>query len=288
MNTFLPDRIKAYLNERGLTDAVLERNKITWDGEKIVIPIFNADGLWIFNKYRRDPATGVGPKYTYDKGATSSLYGAEKLQLFDRVIVCEGEFDALILEAQGLTGVCSTGGAGTFKQDWFELMTGKELFMCFDNDDAGRKGMEKLARMHPDIKMIPLPREIGEHGDITDFFVRLGKTRKDFEVLMRVAEPIILPPEPKPEPRRAGSFDPAKNARFNQAKEVPLSALLKFNGAGFAHCPFHADKTPSFHWIKKTNRWHCFSCGENGDGIDLIMRTQNLTMKEAIDHLLKV
>lgn len=287
MPTFLPDRIKAYLNDRGLPDDILERNKVTWDGEKIVIPVFNADGMWLFNKYRRDPAVDAGPKYTYDKGATSALYGAEKIPLFDRVIICEGEFDALILEAYGLTGVCSTGGAGTFKAEWFDLMAGKELFMCFDNDDAGRKGMERIARMRPEIKMIPLPRDVGEHGDITDFFVKLKKTRKDFEVLMRVSQPLELPPEPKPEPRRPGN-NGAKGERLEQAKTVPLSVLLKFNGAGFAKCPFHGDKTPSFHWIKKTNRWHCFGCGEHGDGIDLVMRLNNMPMKDAIDHLLKL
>lgn len=285
MENFLPDRIKIYLNERGLTDAVLERNKITWDGERIVIPVFNADGMWLFNKYRRDPATDSGPKYTYDKGATSSLYGSEKISLFDRVIICEGEFDSLILEAQGLTGVCSTGGAGTFRAEWFDLMVGKELYICFDNDDAGRKGIERVTRMRPDIKMVTLPRDVGDHGDITDFFVKLGKTRKDFEILMKVAQPLELPPEqkPKPTPRRKVDGD-----RLERAKSIPLDQLLKFDSRGFAKCPMHNEKTASLHWIKQTNRWHCFGCGEHGDGIDLVMRTQNLPMKEAIDYLLKL
>ena len=79
METFLPERITEYLHTRGLTDAVLKRNKITWDGERIVIPVFDKDGIWLFNKYRRDPAIETGPKYLYDKGSISTLYGAEKI-----------------------------------------------------------------------------------------------------------------------------------------------------------------------------------------------------------------
>lgn len=275
------------MNERGLTDEVLDRNRITWDGEKIVIPVFNADGVWLFNKYRRDPAVDTGPKYTYDKGAQSALYGAEKLPNAQQVIVCEGEFDSLILEAYGLVGVCSTGGAGTFKQDWFDLMVGKELFICFDNDDAGLKGMIRVAKMRPDIKCVPLPRDVGPHGDITDFFVKLGKTKKDFEILMKVAAPLELPPEDPPAPaRRAPSAADAD--RLTRAKEVPLNLLLNFSRDGFAKCPFHNEKTASFHWIKKSNRYHCFGCSENGDSVDLVMKLQNCGMKEAIDHLLKL
>jgi hypothetical protein len=284
-NLFLPDRIRIYLNERGLNDTILEHSKITWDGERIVIPIFNADGQWIFNKYRRDPAVSTGPKYTYDKGTQATLYGSEKLAGATQVIVCEGEFDSLILEAYGFTGVCSTGGAGTFRQDWFNLMSGKELFMCFDNDDAGRKGMIRLTQMHPSIKCVPLPPEVGAHGDITDFFVKLGKTKKDFEILMKVSQPLELPPEPKPTPRRyTGSDD-----KLERAKNVPLDALLKFNRAGFAICPFHNDSNPSLHWIKSSNRFYCFADGEKGDSIDLAMKLQGFEkMNEAIEYLLSL
>lgn len=286
MENFLPDRIKSYLNARGITDAVIEHNKITWDGERIVIPIFNVDGIWMFNKYRRDPAADFGPKYSYDKGAVSALYGAEKLSLSDKVIICEGEFDSLILEAHGFVGVTSTGGAGTFRESWFDLMAGKELFMCFDKDEAGSKGMEKLARMRPEMKMIPLPVEVGEHGDITDFFVKLGKSRKDFEILMKVAEPLKVEPDPKSKPVRRKGNAGVSNDRLKTAKEVPLDRILKFNRQDFAKCPYHSENTASLHWIKDKNKFHCFGCSAKGDSIDLVMKLQNISIKDAIDYLL--
>jgi CHC2-type zinc finger protein/Toprim domain-containing protein len=284
--TFLPERIRTYLNGRGLHDTILEHNKITWDGERIVIPIFNADGIWLFNKYRRDPAVSEGPKYTYDAGSHSSLYGIDKLPGAAQVIICEGEFDALILEANGFVGVTSTGGAGTFKQEWLDLMTGKELFMCFDNDEAGRKGMVKLTKMNSLIKCIPLVRDLGEHGDITDFFTH-GGTKKDFEILMKVARPLELPPEPQPTRRKGNNGVPSH--KLEQAKEVDLDKLLKFNRGGFAACPFHNEKTASLHWIKKSNKWYCFGCGEKGDGIDLAMKLQGFSkIQEAMDYLLSL
>lgn len=280
METFLPDRIITYLHGRGLTDAVLKRNKITWDGERIVIPIFDKDGIWLFNKYRRDPASDSGPKYTYDKGATSALYGAEKLTGTDPVIICEGEFDSLILEAKGLTGVSSTGGAGTFKLEWFDLLAGKDVYVCFDNDTAGLQGMERITKMHPETRAIFLPF-VTTHGDITDFFIA-GKDRDDFEALMKNAKPIMLPEEPKPEKRRRGV---QSDDRLQSAKAVPLDVILKFNKQKFAKCPFHNEKTASLHWFGE-NRWKCFGCGEQGDSIDLVMKMRNCTLPEALDYLL--
>jgi len=284
MENFLPERIQEYLHNRGLKPTVLQRNKITWDGARIVIPIFDKDGIWLFNKYRRDPALTDGPKYTYDKGSTSALYGAEKLSGTDPVIICEGEFDALILEAQGLTGVSSTGGAGTFKLEWFDLMAGKEVYVCFDNDKAGLQGMERVTKMHPETKAIFLPG-VPEHGDITDYFMA-GNTRDDFEALMRLAVPLIVEQEqPKPA-RRAGS-NGIGGDKLQMAKAVPLNVILKFNKQKFAKCPFHTEKTASLHWFGE-NRWKCFGCGEQGDSIDLVMKMLNLPMKDAIEHLLKL
>jgi DNA primase len=36
-------------------------------------------------------------------------------------------------------------------------------------------------------------------------------------------------------------------------------------------CPFHEEKTPSFTIYPKTNTFHCFGCGKNGDTIEFIL-----------------
>ena len=50
-------------------------------------------------------------------------------------------------------------------------------------------------------------------------------------------------------------------------------------------CPFHGEKTPSFHIIPSTQVWHCFGCGEGGDCFTYIMKRENLSFPEAIRYL---
>jgi hypothetical protein len=52
------------------------------------------------------------------RGSHVDLYG-EVLRLQPkRVVICEGEFDRLVLEANGFEAVTSTGGAATFRAEW--------------------------------------------------------------------------------------------------------------------------------------------------------------------------
>ena len=50
-------------------------------------------------------------------------------------------------------------------------------------------------------------------------------------------------------------------------------------------CPFHGEKTPSFHIIPATQVWHCFGCGEGGDCFTYVMKRENLSFPEAIRYL---
>lgn len=70
-----------------------------------------------------------------------------------------------------------------------------------------------------------------------------------------------------------------------RAKEFSLKEFIAVNHAGFAHCPFHNEKTPSFK-IFKDNRYHCFSCGVDGDVIDFIMKRDGIDFILAVKKLL--
>ena len=50
-------------------------------------------------------------------------------------------------------------------------------------------------------------------------------------------------------------------------------------------CPFHDEKTPSFHVTPSRGFFHCFGCGEGGDAITFLQKHTNLTFTEAIQHL---
>src|SRR5205809_70231 len=50
-------------------------------------------------------------------------------------------------------------------------------------------------------------------------------------------------------------------------------------------CPFHQEKTPSFHIDRERGLWHCFGCGEGGDIFDFVMRISSLSFTEAAETL---
>ncbi|MGN0854704.1 MAG: DNA primase [Kiritimatiellia bacterium] len=57
-------------------------------------------------------------------------------------------------------------------------------------------------------------------------------------------------------------------------------------GAHFvACCPFHTEKTPSFHINPGKGFYHCFGCGESGDAISFAMKMDGLTFPEAARKL---
>ena len=83
----------------------------------------------------------------------------------------------------------STGGVGLFKKEWADAIAkSAEVSICFDRDEAGRMGAWKLARLLPKVKIALLPDEVGAGGDVTDFFVRLGRTADDFQALLASAQ----------------------------------------------------------------------------------------------------
>ncbi|MEM7248473.1 MAG: DNA primase [Acidobacteriota bacterium] len=50
-------------------------------------------------------------------------------------------------------------------------------------------------------------------------------------------------------------------------------------------CPFHGEKTPSFHVDEAKGFYHCFGCGEGGDVYRFVMQIDALSFPEAVKHL---
>ncbi len=61
---------------------------------------------------------------------------------------------------------------------------------------------------------------------------------------------------------------------------------LKKSGNGFAGlCPFHDEKTPSFHVTPRLGIYKCFGCGESGDVYSFIMEMEGISFPEAMRSL---
>lgn len=61
---------------------------------------------------------------------------------------------------------------------------------------------------------------------------------------------------------------------------------LKRSGRSFSGCcPFHQEKTPSFHVTPTKGIYKCFGCGKSGDVFRIVMEQERKTFWEAVEHL---
>lgn len=61
---------------------------------------------------------------------------------------------------------------------------------------------------------------------------------------------------------------------------------LRRNGSDYVGlCPFHREKTPSFHISADKQLYYCFGCGAGGNLIDFVMKAENLDFVDAIKLL---
>lgn len=73
----------------------------------------------------------------------------------------------------------------------------------------------------------------------------------------------------------------------NDIEDVVSSYVnLKRGGKTLAGlCPFHSEKSPSFHVYPNTQSFYCFGCGAGGDVITFVRRMENLEYMEALRFL---
>lgn len=336
-NKVVNEQHRSFLNKRGITDKVIDAFSIYTSDvadlgltDAIVIPVKFPDGSHNFNKYRRNPLEGdVKPKYLYDKGGKITLYGANHLVAaskvvnqhkfedgLSKVVITEGELDTLVCWSQNIPAVSSTGGSMSFQEDWAESFKGLDVYVCFDNDEAGYKGMLKVLDYIPDAKIVIIPHNLGVK-DISDFVEKGGNMHallqsaysvSDVEEARAIAEKLggqWRVEEAKffqmyiekntvsniPNSTTGGlNLDPKIHGRLEAAKSVDCRTLIEFVKVGRhykAKCLWHNDSDPSLTYYEKTNTCYCFVCGKYADAIDIVMARDNVNFKQAIKILLK-
>jgi DNA primase len=293
----LPKRLRQYLKGRGIPDEIINAHLLGWNGWCITIPIYNCKSEVVFFKLAKDPDDHrPGPKMLTSPGGGVELYGWDRvLQRPKQIIICEGEFDRLVLEAQGFAAVTSTGGAATFRPEWAQAIREiPEVYVCFDRDQAGRNGARIVTTLIPHAKVVELPEEVGEAGDVTDYFIRLKRGPDKFVRLLEAAQPTKpLARQERPQRKVVQGTDSLLAKRIQHIKTaMPIAEVigqyvdLRRSGRRLKGCcPFHDDHTPSFMVYPDSERFHCFGCRVHGDVINFVQQIEGISFNQALEIL---
>ena len=289
----LPNEIRTCLRDRGIPATVIERHRLGWNGTQVTIPVFGWDGEVLGLRYAKvsdDPTEK--PEIVSELGLGPELYGWDTVKRVPhRVVICASEFDRLVLEANGFAAV-STAGTPPFPETWLPRFAPiKHVYVCFDRDLAGAAAAKEVQRVLPRARLVTLPPEVAQNGTVTDFFVTLGRTAVDFEVLLASAagdrrdeSPTIHPIQPheKSLKRRADGVRRAVRLHEIAANYVELQASdARLTG----QCPFHDDAARSFSVYPQTDTYRCDVCGSEGDIVRFLMDKESMTIGQALDAL---
>ena len=171
---FLPE-----LYKRGITDAMIRKYRIGYDGSRIMIPIKDSFGQYVnIRKYL--PGNPGSKKMINMRGhGQTRLYPIEQLK-YGKIIICGGELKAIATAERinefGIGAITTTSGEGSWEYEFNEKFNGKEVYVCFDIDAEGKKATESIcARIKKHVKFvgkIELPLSIAKYpkGDANDFF----------------------------------------------------------------------------------------------------------------------
>uniref|UniRef100_UPI00259330C8 DNA primase n=1 Tax=uncultured Varibaculum sp. TaxID=413896 RepID=UPI00259330C8 len=76
-----------------------------------------------------------------------------------------------------------------------------------------------------------------------------------------------------------------ERARIDEIVGEQVSLRPAGVGALKGLCPFHDERTPSFHVRPAQGYYHCFGCGEGGDVINFVENIHHLSFTEAVQYL---
>lgn len=140
-NKFMREKFSLeQLQQAGLYN---EKGNLIFYQHKVIIP-FIESGRVIFLQGRR--TDDQQPKYMHLKRSVP-LFNAEilkRLATGERVYICEGVFDAMIIEQAGYKATAILG-VNNFKPEMAELFSGLDVVLCLDNDEQGNKATQDLA-----------------------------------------------------------------------------------------------------------------------------------------------
>jgi len=193
----IPEGIKSWLQKkRGWSQETISKYRVGYlqDEERFTIPILDEAGE-VVNIRRYRPGLLKGKMLPWEKGTGQTrLYPLSSLEEANAracrtIVLCEGEPDALCGLSHGLVCITQTAGAETWNDEWNPLFRGLNVLIAYDQDEAGRKGAERVVKHLPGfaarVELVQWPEFMVEKQDLTDWFVTHLKTAAELLALPR-------------------------------------------------------------------------------------------------------
>lgn len=178
------EKLNTFIQKYGLNLETIKKYKLGLNNNYYTIPI--SMGKRTFNLKHHHGYQTAGSKAT--------LYPVSVLATnLKNVIVTEGEFKALLLLQLGFDAVSITGGANTFTPSMAQMLNVSDnITLAYDADEAGLAGQQKAFKVlkklykSKSVKTIRWSSMMNNSKckDVTDFFLKLGKSAEDFQQLI--------------------------------------------------------------------------------------------------------
>jgi len=160
----------------------------------VVFPLFdeNKDCVGLYGRRITDGETA----HFYLPGPRRGVFNFQAAKRAKSIVLAESIIDTLTLYNAGFRDVIPCYGVNGFTPDHLDLITRsqvKEVYLCFDLDDAGKEGAEKIAAQLKEkgiepyivqLPAIPLPPPV-DKVDINTFFLLTADAASIFEKLLR-------------------------------------------------------------------------------------------------------
>lgn len=176
--------------ELGISEDVVNELKLGENDGGLAFPVFVYNTLLDVRTYKK----GQKPKCKSCVGAKEGLIIPFDIWRKERkriTVLCAGEKDMAIARTKGFNAITITGGELKLPNFFKTSFEGRQVYICYDNDDAGKKGARNMARYLYECGAIP-HIVTGHHqvcvekgGDVWDFFQKYGRTANDFKQIIR-------------------------------------------------------------------------------------------------------
>lgn len=180
-----------WLADRGLDRTTLQRWYVgfnpkaqelhgLWTPKGITIPHWHEGSNTIWGIKVRQ-GQGAKQKYMHVKGGTDGMFGADTLAGHTSAVICEGEFDAMLLHAHvgDLVAVVTLGSASSKDVDpWLPwLLRVDRLLIATDADQAGDESAEYWLKLTKRARRLRPPVDPKDGKDVTDYWQAGGDLR---------------------------------------------------------------------------------------------------------------